>query len=200
MKFIIATKNEHKLKEFKRILNPHGIEVISQAEAGADIDVNENADTFEGNSYLKAKAIYDKTKIPTIADDSGLEVYALDNAPGVYSARYGGDSCKTDADRTNLLLKNMENIPDENRGARFVCAITLVISEDKHYSFMGYCDGKIGYSPKGENGFGYDPVFMIGDKSISEISPAEKDSISHRGRALVEMEKKLNEIRYEVEK
>lgn len=198
MKFIIATKNQNKLREFKRILNPHGIEVISQAEAGINIDVEENADSFEGNSFLKAKAIFDETKIPTIADDSGLEVYALDNAPGVYSARYGGEACKSDKERTALLLKNMENIPDENRGARFVCAITLVLSEEKHYSFMGYCEGKIGYAPKGENGFGYDPVFMLGAKSMSEVSPEEKDEVSHRGKALREMEKKLDEIKYEV--
>ncbi len=194
MKFIIATNNKHKVKEFERILSPLGIEVISQSDAGINIDVVENADSFEGNAYLKAKAIFDISQIPTIADDSGLEVYALNNAPGVYSARYGGEGL-TDIDRYNKLLDEMNNIPDDERGAQFVCSISLVLSSVNAYSFTGVCEGKIGYQPMGQNGFGYDPIFMIGDESFSTLSPEKKDEISHRGKALRQMADEIKNIK-----
>ena len=193
MKFVIATHNPHKVTEFERILAPLGIEVVSQTQEGIDIAVEETADSFEGNSFLKAKAVFDECGIPAIADDSGLEVYALGNTPGVYSARYGGPGLD-DAGRTELLLQNMKDIPDEERGARFVCCITLVLQKDRVYSFRGVCEGKIGYVPKGKNGFGYDPVFLVGEKSFSELSPKEKDTISHRGKALRALEQKIKEL------
>lgn len=193
MKFIIATNNKHKISEFERILSPLGIELISQSDSGINIEVVEDADSFEGNAYLKAKAVYDISHIPTIADDSGLEVFALNNAPGVYSARYGGEGL-TDADRYNKLIDEMKNVPDEQRGAQFVCCISLVLSDNKSYSFRGVCEGKIGYKPIGENGFGYDPVFMIGENSFSTISASEKDKISHRGKALIKMHNELKNI------
>ncbi|MFZ2537823.1 MAG: RdgB/HAM1 family non-canonical purine NTP pyrophosphatase [Oscillospiraceae bacterium] len=194
MKFIIATNNKHKVKEFQRILSPLGIEVISQSDAGINIDVVEDADSFEGNAYLKAKAIFDISHIPTISDDSGLEVFALNNAPGVFSARYGGAGL-TDIDRYNKLLDEMKNIPEDERGARFICSISLVFSNVKSYSFTGVCQGKIGYQPKGQNGFGYDPVFMIGDESFSTLSPQKKDEISHRGKALRQMAEELKNLK-----
>lgn len=188
MEFVIATKNMHKLEEFKRILEPMGIGVLSQADIGVDIDVDETAKTFEGNAQLKARAIFKIIGKPTIADDSGIEVEALNGEPGVYSARYGGSNCKNDVERYRLLLANMDGV--ENRRAAFVCAIHLVLSEFEEYTFMGRCEGEVGYAPKGDGGFGYDPIFMVKDKSFSELSGEKKDAISHRGVAL----RKLSEF------
>ena len=190
MKFIIATKNAHKVEEFQRILEPLGITAVSQEEAGLDISPEENADTFEGNSLLKAKAVQQAAGVPVIADDSGLEVYALGNAPGVYSARYGGPGL-SDGQRTEKLLGEMRKIPDLQRGARFVSCISLVLNGEKLYTFTGICEGKIGHEPLGSNGFGYDPVFMVGEKSFAQLSGKEKDAISHRGKALRKMAEKL---------
>lgn len=194
MKIIAATKNKNKLREFGEILK--GFEIISQAEAGIDIDVEETGTTFEENSMLKAKAIFEMTGIPAIADDSGLCVDALGGEPGVYSARYGGEGYD-DEGRVQLLLKNMKDIPDEKRTARFVCAITLVSAEGI-ITARGECEGKIAYEPKGENGFGYDPVFYVEQfgKTTAEISPEEKNSISHRGKALLLFAEKLKNNEY----
>lgn len=189
MKVIAATKNKNKLREFSEILK--GYEVISQEEAGIDIDVEETGETFEENSYLKAKAIYDASKIPAIADDSGLVVDALGGAPGIYSARYGGEGL-TDEDRVELLLKNMKDVKKENRSARFVCAITF-IDRERVIKVKGECEGEINYAPIGENGFGYDPVFYIEEynKTTAQMSPDEKNAISHRGKALRKLSEKL---------
>lgn len=189
MKIIAATKNKNKLREFGEILN--GFEIISQEDAGIDIDVEETGTTFEENSMLKAKAIFDATGITAIADDSGLCVDALGGEPGVYSARYGGEGYD-DSGRVQLLLKNMQNVPDDKRTARFVCAITLV-GADGVITARGECEGKIHYEPKGENGFGYDPVFFVEKygKTMAEVSPEEKNAISHRGKALKIFARKL---------
>lgn len=184
MKLVLATKNQHKVEEFSRMLSPLGIEIISQTQAGIEIDVDENADSFEGNARLKAEAIYQQCKMATIADDSGLEIDALNNAPGVYSARYGGESCRSDKDRYKLVLSQMQNVPKDKRGAQFVCSICYIDNSGKCQSFTGYCRGEIGYEPRGENGFGYDPIFMVGEKSFSQLSAEEKDKISHRGNAM----------------
>ena len=145
---------------------------------------------------IKAKAIFEATGICAIADDSGLCVDALGGEPGIYSARYGGEGLD-DSGRTSLLLKNMEDVPDEKRSARFVCVITLVGNEGV-ITARGECEGKIDYSPKGENGFGYDPVFFIEKykKTMAEISPEEKNAISHRGKALEIFAKKLMNKEY----
>lgn len=194
MKIIAATKNKNKLREFGEILK--GFDIISQEEAGVDIDVEETGTTFEENSHLKAKAIFDATGICAIADDSGLCVDALGGEPGIYSARYGGEGLD-DKGRTKLLLKNMESVPDEKRSARFVCVITLVGNEGV-ITARGECEGKIDYSPKGENGFGYDPVFFVKQfgKTMAEVSPEEKNAISHRGKALKSFAEKLNKKEY----
>ena len=194
MKIIAATKNKNKLREFGEILK--GFEIISQEEAGVDIDVEETGTTFEENSMLKAKAIFEATGITAIADDSGLCVDALGGEPGIYSARYGGEGLD-DKGRTALLLKNMENVPDEKRSARFVCVITLVGNEGI-ITARGECEGKIDYSPKGENGFGYDPVFFVEQfgKTMAEVSPEEKNAISHRGKALEIFAEKLEKKEY----
>ncbi len=194
MKIIAATKNKNKLREFGEILK--GFEIISQEEAGVDIDVEETGTTFEENSYLKAKAIYDITGITTIADDSGLCVDALGGEPGVYSARYGGEGYD-DKGRVGLLLKNMKDVPDDERTARFVCVITLV-GDEGVLTARGECEGRIDYEPKGENGFGYDPVFYVDrfEKTLAEVTPEEKNSISHRGKALKIFAEKLNKKEY----
>ena len=191
MKLIAATNNAHKVVEFKRILEPLGFTVLTQREAGISIEAEETGMTFEENAYLKAKAVFDASGCPTVADDSGIAVDALNGAPGVYSARYGGPELD-DVGRYEKLLKDMENVPDEARGAQFVCAISLILSAEQAYTFTGVCEGKVGYGPRGENGFGYDPIFMVGERSTAELSPAEKDAISHRGQALRKMEQMLH--------
>lgn len=187
-KIVAATKNKNKVREFKEILP--SFDIITQEEAGVDIDVEETGTTFRENALLKAKAIFEKTGLPALADDSGLEVFALGGEPGVYSARYGGEGLD-DKGRTNLLLKNMEDIDDELRGAQFACAIAFV-TEEKTYEVEGTCEGVIIREAKGNNGFGYDPVFYIPDKekTLAEMTSDEKNEISHRGMAL----RKLAEI------
>ena len=191
MKLIAATNNAHKLIEFKRILEPLGFTVLSQKEAGIHVEAEETGTTFEENAYLKAKAVYDASGLATVADDSGIAFDALNGAPGVYSARYGGPGLN-DVDRYEKLLHEMDGVPDEKRTARFVCAISLILSSDQVFGFTGVCEGKIGYEPRGENGFGYDPIFRVGDKSTAELLPEEKDKISHRGQALRKMEQMLS--------
>ena len=154
MKILAATNNEHKFREFSQILTPYGFEVISIKDAGIDIDPEENGKTFEENALIKATAFSEASGLPVISDDSGLEVMALDLAPGVYSARYAPGS---DKDRVNKLLENMKGITD--RTARFVSALVIVFPDGKTLEARGECYGIITESPAGENGFGYDPVF-----------------------------------------
>ena len=136
MKLIVATNNAHKVKEFTRILEPHGYTVLSLRDAGIVCEAEENADTFEGNAYIKAKAVFDLSGLPTVADDSGLSVDALGGAPGVFSARYGGPSLD-DVGRYQKVLAELHDVPDEQRTARFECAISLILSKDEVYSFHG---------------------------------------------------------------
>lgn len=182
IKMILATKNMHKLREFREILEPLGCHVISQDEAGIDIDPEETGDTFEENSAIKARAVYEIAKCAVIADDSGLEVDALGGEPGVHSARYGGT--RDDRLHNDLVLEKLSGVPDEKRTARFVCAITYIDENGKESSFLGKFEGRIGYKELGKNGFGYDPIFMVGDISSAEMSPDEKNAVSHRGKAL----------------
>lgn len=199
MRLILATNNMGKVDEFERMLSPLGIAVTSQSMAGINLVPEETADSFDGNAYIKAKAIYDVAHCPVIADDSGLEVYALDNAPGVYTARYGGEGL-TDKQRYEKLLYEMRDVPQKNRGARFVCSICLVLSDEKHYTFTGICEGGIAFEADGENGFGYDPVFLVKlddgkpAKSFAALSAIEKDMISHRGKALRALVNGLEEM------
>lgn len=179
MKIILASNNKNKLREFREILEPAGFEVISQSEAGADIEVEETGTTFEENAFLKAKAIYDMIKLPVIADDSGLEVDALNGAPGIFSARYAEEG-----KRCARVLSELEGVPDEKRTARFICCICYIDEKGEKYVVKGACEGKIGYEKRGTNGFGYDPIFMYGDRSFAEISAEEKNRVSHRSAAL----------------
>ena len=184
MKIILASNNKNKLREIREILEPAGFEVVSQAEAGADIEVEENGKTFAENAFLKAKAVYEMTGLPVLADDSGLEIEALDGAPGVFSARYAPEG-----QRKAKVLAEMKDVPDEKRTADFACCICYIDEKGAEHYFEGKCFGKIGYENRGTNGFGYDPIFMYGDKSFAEISAEEKNKLSHRALAL----KKLKE-------
>ena len=198
MKIVLASNNAHKLEELRAILTTLGMEVVAQKELGISVEPEENGTTFEENSYIKAKTVMDCCHLPTIADDSGLMVDALSGAPGVYSARYGGAACKSDRDRLEYLLAQMQDVADGDRSAKFVSVITLLTPDGKRIVARGECPGEILRAPAGENGFGYDPVFWLPEKgkSMAELSPEEKNSISHRGNALrvfkEELEKKLN--------
>ena len=186
MKIVLASNNAHKLEELRAILTTLGMEVVSQKDMGITVEPIENGTTFEENSYIKAKTIMDCCGLPTIADDSGLMVDALDGAPGVYSARFGGEKCKTDRDRLEYLLERMQDVPDERRTAKFVSVITLLTPEGRKIVARGECPGVILRAPQGDNGFGYDPVFYVAEeKSTFAQLPAErKNRISHRARAL----------------
>ena len=181
-KMILASSNPHKLREFREILEPLGCEVISQHDAGIDVEPDETGTTFEENSAIKARAIYEIARCPVIADDSGLEVDALGGEPGVFSARYGGT--RDDSAHNALVLSRLEGVPDEKRTARFVCAITYIDAEGVESHFLGKFEGRIGYEERGKNGFGYDPIFMVGGISSAEMTPDEKNAVSHRGKAL----------------
>lgn len=193
MKFVVATNNKKKLLELSRILIPLGIDAVTAKEIGIDLgDVEENGATFDENSYIKAKSAFDllKGEYCVVADDSGLCVDALDGAPGVYSARYGGEGL-SDIDRYNKLLDDMKDVPQGKRSAHFACSICAVMTDGFVIRAFGKCDGTIGTEPIGEGGFGYDPVFMVGDKSFSQLTADEKDKCSHRGNALREFKVKL---------
>lgn len=184
MKFILATKNPKKLKELRRILVPLGHEVISERELEKPLDeVVEDADTFEGNALLKARSAMKITGLAAVADDSGLCVDYLDGAPGVYSARFAGE--EQDDEKNNAkLLKALEGLPKEKRTARFVSAVAVVFPNGTEFTVRGACEGYIATEKQGENGFGYDPLF-IGEKGcFGLLTDEEKDSISHRGKAL----------------
>jgi XTP/dITP diphosphohydrolase len=183
MKIILASNNKGKIKEMSQILSAVGHEVISQSEAGYNLNPDETGTSFEENSLIKAKALYEVSKCAVIADDSGLEVDYLNKAPGVYSARYGGENL-TDIERYQKVLSELEGVPLEKRTARFVCVITYIEESGNVHVFRGECEGYIGFEPKGENGFGYDPIFYINDKSMAELSNEEKNKISHRAVAL----------------
>lgn len=183
-KFIIATNNAKKLVELDRILNPLGINAVTARDAGVDLgDVEETGTTFEENALIKAMSAFEKSGFPAIADDSGLMVDALDGRPGVYTARYGGEGF-SDKERYMHLLDEMKDIPKDKRTARFVSAICCVLSKDEVITVRGECVGEIAFEPSGEGGFGYDPIFLYEGKSFALLTPEEKDSISHRGKAL----------------
>lgn len=192
MKFVLASKNPKKLKELNAILSDLGIEVISEAEAGVDLEVEETGTTFAENSFLKADAVCKATSLPAIADDSGLCVDALNGAPGVYSARYGGEGLD-DIGRYRLLLQNMRGMMD--RRCKFVSAICCVFPSGDQVTAVGECHGTLAYAPQGEDGFGYDPIFFVPEqkKTFAQLSPEEKNAISHRGNALREFKVKLEE-------
>ena len=183
MKLVLASKNAKKLVEMNDILSHLGIEVCSEAEAGVDLEVEETGTTFEENSMLKAKAVMEASGLPAIADDSGLCVDCLNGAPGVYSARYGGEGL-SDEERYRMLLENMRG--QMPRTAKFVSVITCCFPNGDTLTARGECPGTIAYAPMGEGGFGYDPVFFVPErkKTFAQLTAEEKNAISHRGTAL----------------
>lgn len=190
MKVVLASKNAHKLEEMQAILGSQGIEVVLQSEMGVDVDVEETGTTFEENSRLKAQAVMEASGLPAIADDSGLCVTALQDAPGVYSARYGGEGLD-DVGRYKLLMSNMQGQVD--RCCKFVSVVCLVMPNGDEIMARGECHGVVGFAPQGENGFGYDPIFFLPEKkkTFAQLTSEEKNAISHRGNALQEFQKKL---------
>lgn len=185
-KIVIASNNVGKLREFHAILEPFGLEAVSQREAGFIDAVAETGTTFAENAALKARAVYDALHCPVIADDSGLMVDALDGAPGVYSHRFAGENA-TDVQRCEKLLELLKDIPREQRTARFMCVLCYLDADGNEQFFKGTCEGTIGTAPLGENGFGYDPVFCCGEKTMAQMTEEEKNQISHRGNALEQL-------------
>ena len=198
MKVVLASKNKHKLVEISKITEKFGIDLVLQSELGVDIDVEENGSTFEENSFIKAEAVMKATGLPALADDSGIAVDALNGEPGIYSARYGFDDSLDDWGRLLLLLKNMENVPDGQRQAKFVCVITMVTPDGKTVQARGEIHGELLREPRGENGFGYDPIFYYPPMGMStaEMPPEEKNKVSHRANALKAFYEKMKEAGY----
>ena len=190
MKFVLATNNPGKLKEMAEILGQLGVEVVGLKDLGIAIEVEETGTTFAENAMLKAKAVCEAAKLPAIADDSGLCVDALNGAPGVYSARYGGEGLD-DKSRYMLLLQNLRG--QTTRAAHFACAIACAFPNGDELTAEGICPGTIAFAPMGEGGFGYDPVFFVPEfrKTFGQLSAEEKNQISHRGKALASFSEKL---------
>lgn len=198
MKVVLASKNKHKLEEISKITEKFDMELVLESELGVDIDVEETGSTFEENSFLKAEAVMKATGLPALADDSGIAVDALNGEPGIYSARYGFDESLDDWGRLQLLLKNTEQVPDDQRQAKFVCVITLVTPQGQTIQARGEVHGMLLRAPVGENGFGYDPIFYYPPfgKSLAQVSPEEKNRVSHRANALKVFYEKLKEAGY----
>lgn len=197
---IFATGNENKMREVREILAELPVEILSMKEAGISSDPDENGETFEENALIKAKAVAavlpDQLKDSVVlADDSGLEVDAMNKMPGVQSARWMGHDTSYRI-KNAKIIENLEGVPVEKRTARFVDAIAAVLPDGRDLVVRGVIEGKIGYEEKGENGFGYDPIFMLPDmsRSTAELSPEEKNEISHRGKALRQIAEKLREV------
>ena len=184
-KIIFATGNQDKMREIREILADMDVEVVSMKEAGIHADIVEDGSTFEENAVIKAKTICELTGEITLADDSGLEIDYLNKEPGIYSARYMGEDTSYHIKNANLIQR-LEGVPDEKRTARFVCAIAAVFPDGRRKTVRAAMEGRIGYEEKGENGFGYDPIFYLPEYGCTsaELSMEEKNKISHRGKAL----------------
>ena len=184
MKIFIATKNQKKLSELERILIPMGFEVLSEKDLSETFpDVEEDGTTFEENAIIKASAGLKNTGLISVADDSGICVDYLGGAPGIFSARYSGEH-GDDESNNQKLLSELDGVPLSKRTARYVAAIACVFPDGKKFTVRGECEGKIGFEPKGSNGFGYDPYFISELGVMAELTSEQKDSISHRGKAL----------------
>ena len=191
-KIIFATGNEGKLKEIRVILEEPGVKVISMKEAGIDVEIEENGTTFEENAVIKARTVAARTKEIVLADDSGLEIDYLGGEPGVYSARYAGEDTPYTV-KNQMLLDRLAGVEKERRTARFVCVIAAALPDGEVLTTRGTIEGYIGFAPAGENGFGYDPIFYVPEYecSTAELSMAQKNVLSHRGKALRAMKEKL---------
>lgn len=195
-RMIFATGNENKMKEIREILGALPLEILSMKEAGVPADIVEDGKTFEENALIKARAICKLAGEMVLADDSGLEIDYLNKEPGIYSARYMGEDTSYHI-KNKSLIDRLEGVPDEKRTARFVCAIAAVFPDGKELVVRGTVEGIIGYEEKGENGFGYDPIFYLPERgcTTAELPPEEKNSISHRGNALRLMKELLERER-----
>lgn len=194
-KIIVATCNQDKIKEIRGILAGDGIEYVSLEDEGLkDIDIKEDGSTFEENAVIKAKTVSEATGLMVLADDSGLEVDYLGGAPGIYSARYMGEDTPYTI-KNNHIIEELKDAEGDERSARFVCAMACVFPDGRVITTEGKVEGRIAYEEKGENGFGYDPIFYLPEKgcTTAQLKPEEKNAISHRGRALRAMHKKLVE-------
>lgn len=191
-KIVFATGNAGKMREIKEILSDTDWEVVSMKEIGADVEIEEDGTTFEENAAIKARAVAAVCGEIVLADDSGLEVDALNKEPGIYSARYMGEDTPYAVKNANIINR-LEGIPEESRTARFVCAIAAVFPDGKEIITHGEIEGRIDYEEKGENGFGYDPIFYVPEfgRTTAELGDLEKNSISHRGKALRKMKEEL---------
>lgn len=190
-KIIFATGNENKMKEIRMILADLGMPILSMKEAGIDVDVVEDGTTFEENALIKATEIAKEVEnCIVLADDSGLEIDYLNGEPGIYSARYAGENTSYDI-KNNLLLERLAGVPDEERTARFVCAIAAAFPDGTTEVVRGTIEGQIGYEIAGKNGFGYDPIFYVPEYkcTTAEMDPETKNLLSHRGNALRAMRK-----------
>ena len=192
MKFVLASQNHHKLVEMQEILSDHGVEVVLEEDIGLHVEVEETGSTFAENAMLKARAVMERSGLPAIADDSGVCVDALDGAPGIYSARYGGPELD-DVGRYQLLLNVMRG--QTNRAAHFTSAIACIFPNGDTIEAEGQCPGTIAFAPMGNGGFGYDPVFFLPQlrKTYAQLTPEEKAAVSHRGKALAVFDEKLRE-------
>ena len=191
---LAATHNQGKLREFRRILAPHGVEVEALSDASVVENAEETGETFAENALIKARAVHRAAGGAVVADDSGLCIDALGGRPGVYSARYLGEGTPY-AEKMNGILKELEGVPEEKRTTHFACAIAYISEDGTERVFEGRCDGVIGPAPRGERGFGYGPLFYVGGRSFSELLDGEKDAVSHRARALRAFEAWLAENR-----
>ena len=191
---IFATGNKNKMIEIRMILADLGCKILSQKEAGIQADIVEDGKTFEDNAIIKATAISKLTGEIVLADDSGLEIDALNKEPGIYSARYMGEDTSYDI-KNQALIDRLEGVPDEKRTARFVCAIAAALPDGSTEVVRGTMEGRIGYEIAGENGFGYDPIFYLPQFGCSsaELEPEKKNELSHRGEGLRKMRKVLEE-------
>ena len=192
---LIATKNAGKAREFKKLFSEKGIEVKTLLDMENTPEIDENGKTFTENALIKAQTLTDLYKIPVLADDSGIVVDYLNGEPGIYSARYMGEDTSYRIKNQNLIDR-LEGVPDEKRTARFVCAIAAVFPDGREFVVRGTVEGRIGYEEKGENGFGYDPIFYLPERGMTtaQLPPEEKNSISHRGNALRLCEERLKEL------
>lgn len=184
-RIIFATGNEGKMKEIREILGDLGYEILSMKEAGVDVDIVEDGETFEENAIIKATTVMKATGSIVLADDSGLEVDYLNKEPGVMSARYMGENTSYRI-KNQIIIDRLDGVPDEKRTARFVCVIAAAFPDGRVETRRGTIEGRIAYEPAGENGFGYDPIFYYPEKKMTtaQLSPKEKNKVSHRGKAL----------------
>lgn len=191
-RIIFATGNPGKIREIREILADFGVEVVSMKDAGIQLEIAEDGKTFAENALIKARTVCDASGEITMSDDSGLVVDALDGEPGIYSARWLGETTSYDVKNAEILHR-LEGVPEEQRSARFVCAVACVFPDGTELTSEGVFEGRIGYEAKGENGFGYDPIFYVPSEGrySAELSPEEKNSMSHRGQALRKMKEQL---------